>query len=130
MLLLLLTLLIILCYNVFCIAAFLLNGPADPTLPCILEVDCFQMLINLHFSVSTLFLSVSNACGRCSALETDPTLLPLMGLTDAHLIKLTAAAHMLQFLLTCSTLAADEQQSSQSCLRLCGDVCFARECVT
>ena len=60
------------------------------------------MLVNLHFSISTLFLSVSSTQGRLTPLVNDAIILPLMGLTDAHLIKVTAAAHLLQFLLTFS----------------------------
>ena len=67
------------------------------------------MLVNLHFAISGLFISISSPYGYCAPLEGDPVILPLMGLTDSHLIKLTAAAHLLQYLLTCSP--AMEQDS-------------------
>ncbi len=86
----------------------MLEGPAFPELPSILDLNCFLMFVNLHFSISTLFISLSSPYGHCAPLEDDPTILPLMGITDAHLVKLAAAAHILQFLLTCSPVMDDQ----------------------
>lgn len=84
----------------FCTIGFLLEEPAFPELPSILDLNCFLMFVNLHFSISALFISLSSPYGRHAPLEGDPVILQLMGLTSAQLIRLTASAHVLQFLLT------------------------------
>ena len=93
------------------LTGFLLEGPAFPELPSILDVNCFMMFVNLHFSSSALFLSLASPHGHRAPLAGHPVMLQLMGITNAHLIRLTAAAHILQFLLTYSAVA--ESSSSK-----------------
>lgn len=90
--------------RVFVVLGFLMEGPAFPELPSLLDMDCFLMFANLHFSTSSLFISLASPYGCHAPLKGDPIILQLMGITDAHLVRLTAAAHILQFLLTVSPL--------------------------
>ena len=98
-------------------------------MPSILDIDCFMMFINLHFSISTIFISLSSPYGYQAPLEDDPIILPLMGLTDAHLIKLTAAAHILQFLLTWSPVMEDQSCMCVSNILTWSPVMEDRSCV-
>lgn len=66
------------------------------------------MFVNLHFAISALFISLASPHGHHAPLEGDSVILPLMGITDVHLIKIAAAAHMLQFLLTYSPAVGEQ----------------------
>lgn len=79
---------------------FLVEGPSFQDLPSILDLDCFAIFVNLHFVISALFISLSSPYGHRAPLKGDPIILQLMGLTDEHLIRLVAAARIVQFLLT------------------------------
>jgi len=74
-----------------------LESPPFTELPNILEVDTFAMLVNLHFTLLSLFASLSSATG---SLDDSPVISSLLGLTDQYLVKIVTAAHILQFLLT------------------------------
>ena len=98
-------------YNV---AGFLLEHPAFPELPSILDVDCFLIFVNLHFSISSLFMSLSSPHGHHAPLKGDPIILQLLGITDAHLVRITAAAQIVQFLLTFSPNSASTSTSAST----------------
>lgn len=79
-----------------------MEGPSFPELPSILDINCFLMFVNLHFAISSIFISLSNPHGHHAPLKGDPVILQLMGITDEHLVRVVAAAHIIQFLLTYS----------------------------
>ena len=81
--------------------AFLHSGPPFSELPSILEIDSFHMLVNLHFALSSLFASVTCPHGVNGPNGRNPVLPALIGITDQHIVRITAAAHVLQYLLTC-----------------------------
>ena len=92
----------------------MVEKPAFPEFPSILDLDCFLIFVNLHFSISSLFISVSSPHGNQAPLKGDPVILQLMGITDKHLIRLTAAARIIQFLLSIPPL--EEPMSSKPLL--------------
>lgn len=67
-----------------------------------LDLNCFSIFVNLHFAISAIFISLSSPYGRYAPLKDDPIILQLIGVTDEHLIRLVAAAYIIQFLLTYS----------------------------
>lgn len=81
--------------------AFLHTSPPFSELPCLLEVDTFHMLVNLHFTFSSLFAAVTCPHGPSGPNGRNPVLPALIGITDHHLVRITAAAHVLQYLITC-----------------------------
>ena len=85
----------------FLLSAFLHTSPPFSELPCILEVDSFHMLVNLHFTLSSLFAAVTCPHGPSGPNGRNPVLPTLIGITDQHLVKITAASHILQYLITC-----------------------------
>ena len=60
------------------------------------------MLVNLHFALSSLFAAVTCPHGPSGPNGRNPVLPALIGITDQHIVRITAAAHVLQYLLTCS----------------------------
>ena len=85
----------------FLLLAFLHTSPPFSELPCILEVDSFHMLVNLHFTLSSLFAAVTCPHGPSGPNGRNPVLPALIGITDQHLVRITAASHILQYLITC-----------------------------
>ena len=67
--------------------------------------------INLHFTLISLFASLSSATG---SLDGNPVIVPLMGATDEFLLRICTAAKIVQYLLTCSP-AMETDTAGESC---------------
>ena len=102
----------------FLLSAFLHTSPPFSELPCILEVDSFHMLVNLHFTLSSLFAAVTCPHGPGGPNGRNPVLPALIGITDQHLIRTTAASHILQYLITCppsTAMDVDTRKPNMPC---------------
>ncbi|XP_064402875.1 E3 ubiquitin-protein ligase UBR2-like isoform X2 [Halichondria panicea] len=72
------------------------DTPPFPELPCVLELDTFGILVSLHYAHSTLYTALTAPPGSQTVNGVIPA---LEGITDQHLIRITAAAQILQHLL-------------------------------
>ncbi len=73
------------------------DTPPFSELPCVLELDTFGILVSLHYAHSTLYTALTAPPGSHTVNGVVPA---LEGMTDQHLIRITAAAHILQYLLS------------------------------
>ena len=115
--------------------AFLHTSPPFSELPCILEVNTFHMLVNLHFTLSSLFAAVTCPHGPNGPNGSNPVLPALIGITDHHIVRITAASHVLQYLLTCKPcpaameVDARKHENSNSFVRIASFMCVcSRAC--
>ena len=74
------------------------------------------MLVNVHFVFSSLFASLTTAYGSNGKLKGNPVIPALMGVTDQFLVQITAAACVIQYLLTCAP--EENVESSENCMNL------------
>ncbi len=73
------------------------DTPPFSELPCVLELDTFGILVSLHYAHSTLYTALTAPPASHTVNGVVPA---LEGMTDQHLIRITAAAHILQYLLS------------------------------
>ncbi len=72
------------------------DSPPFAEHPCILEMDTFATLISLHYAHSTLLTALT---APPASQTVNPVIPSLEGISDQYLVRITTAAHILQYLL-------------------------------